>query len=71
MPATAAGWDNVVHPWREQVQALHEQMGRLVAEGAEQRAEWGQELGEMREQFTQARTLLEVRGGGRGEAWVG
>ncbi|GFR40122.1 hypothetical protein Agub_g676, partial [Astrephomene gubernaculifera] len=52
--------DNVLQPWREQVQALQEQLGRLAAEGAEQRAEWGQQLGDMREQFTQARTLLEV-----------
>ncbi|GLC47388.1 Leucine-rich repeat-containing protein 56 [Pleodorina starrii] len=59
-PSSAAGWDNVLRPWREQVQELHEQIGRLVAEGVEKRTEWGLQMGELREQFTQARTLLEV-----------
>ncbi|EFJ49512.1 hypothetical protein VOLCADRAFT_89782 [Volvox carteri f. nagariensis] len=58
--AAEAGWENLLQPWREQVQLLQEQLGRQAAEGEEQRAEWGQQLGEMREQFTQARTLLEL-----------
>ncbi|KXZ45287.1 hypothetical protein GPECTOR_56g383 [Gonium pectorale] len=55
-----ARWENLLRPWREQVTALHEQLARGVVEAEERRLEWGQQLGEMREQFSQARTLLEV-----------
>lgn len=57
----ARSHDNVLRPWRERVAELTEQLGRMGADGAEQRAVWGQQIAGLREQFTQARTLLEVR----------
>lgn len=54
-------WENLLRPWREQVQALHEQNARQAAEVAEQRQEWARQLGEMQEQFMSTRTLIEVR----------
>ncbi|GIL44046.1 hypothetical protein Vafri_1614 [Volvox africanus] len=57
---STAGWENVLQPWREQVQALQEHLGRLMAEGTAQRGEWSQQLGDMHTQFAHARTLLEV-----------
>ncbi|PNW75772.1 hypothetical protein CHLRE_12g561150v5 [Chlamydomonas reinhardtii] len=53
-------WENLLRPWREQVQALHEQNARQAAEVAEQRQEWARQLGEMQEQFMSTRTLIEV-----------
>ncbi|KAG2430411.1 hypothetical protein HXX76_009936 [Chlamydomonas incerta] len=58
--SATARWENLLRPWREQVQALHEQNARQAAEVAEQRQEWAQQLGEMQEQFMSTRTLIEV-----------
>ncbi len=52
--------DNVLRPWRERVADLTEQLERMGAESVDQRAVWGQQIVGLREQFTQARTLLEV-----------
>ncbi|KAG2448121.1 hypothetical protein HYH02_006706 [Chlamydomonas schloesseri] len=55
-----ARWENLLRPWREQVQVLHEEKARQAAEVAEQRGKWAQQLSEMQEQFMSTRTLIEV-----------